>query len=79
MRVFGVKFGDRIKRIDLILFLASAILSFVSILTILGSVENFGKSKLVMQIAMTAVGVIGVFILANVDYRFFVDRFRPYP
>ena len=75
MRVFGVKFGDRIKRIDLILFLASAFLSIVSILTILGSVENFGRIKLIMQIAMTAVGVIGAFILANIDYRFFVDRF----
>ena len=75
MRVFGVSFGERIKRIDPILFVASAFLSLVSILTILGSVENFGRSKLIMQIAMTAVGVVGIFLLANIDYRFFVDRF----
>lgn len=75
MRVFGVSFGERIKRIDPILFGASAFLSLVSILTILGSVENFGRSKLIMQIAMTAVGVVGIFLLANIDYRFFVDRF----
>jgi rod shape determining protein RodA len=49
-----------------------------SILTILGSVENFGKSKLVMQLAMTAVGTVIVFVMANLDYKFIVDRFYIY-
>lgn len=75
MRVFGVSFGERIKRIDPILFGASSFLSLVSILTILGSVENFGRSKLIMQVAMTVVGIVAVFLLANLDYRFFIDRF----
>ncbi len=68
--VFGM-----IKRIDPVLFAASSVLSAISILTIIGSVENFGKSKLVMQVAMTAVGLAFVFLLANIDYKFFVDRF----
>ena len=71
----GITFGDRIKRVDPIIFGASAFLSFVSILTILGSVDNFGRSKLIMQIAMTFAGMIGVFLIANLDYRFFIDRF----
>ncbi len=75
MRVFGVTPGERIKRIDPILFGAAAFLSFMSILTIFGSVENFGKSKLIMQAAMTLVGTAAVFLLANLDYRFFIDRF----
>lgn len=75
MRAFGIPLKDRIKRLDPILLGASSFLSLVSILTILGSVENFGRSKLIMQVAMTVVGLVAVFLLANVDYRFFVDRF----
>ncbi len=75
MRAFGITLKERIKRLDPVLFGATAFLSFMSILTIFGSVENFGRSKLVMQIAMTVLGTLFVFLLANFDYRFFVDRF----
>lgn len=75
MKIFGTSLTDRIKRIDPILFSASAFLSLFSILTIFGSVENFGRSKLVMQVAMTLLGMVALFIVANMDYKFFVDRF----
>lgn len=74
MKIFGLTLGERIKKIDPILFVTVAFLSFVSILTIFGSVENFGKSKLVMQVAMTLMGTVAVFVLANIDYKLFVDR-----
>lgn len=61
--------------VDPVLFFAMAFLSLLSILIIFGSVENFGRSKLVMQCAMTAAGAVVLFLIANVDYRFFVDRF----
>lgn len=67
--------GRCIKKADPILFAATSVLSLISLLTIFGSVENFGKSKLIMQAAMTAVGIFAVFVLANIDYRFFIDRF----
>ena len=50
----------------------------MSILTVFGAVENFGKSKLVMQVAMTVVGIAAVFIISNLDYKFIVDRFWLY-
>ena len=75
MKVFGTTMKDRIKRIDPILFSATAVLSVISILTIFGSVENFGRSKLYMQVAMTVAGMIAMFLIANLDYKFFVDRF----
>ncbi len=74
MKIFGLTLGERIKKIDPILFVTVAFLSFMSILTIFGSVENFGKSKLEMQIAMTVMGTVAVFVLANIDYKLFVDR-----
>lgn len=75
MRVFGVTLKERLKRLDPVLLGVSAFLSLVSILTILGSVDNFGRSKLIMQVAMTVVGMVAVFVLSNSDYRFFIDRF----
>lgn len=64
-----------VKNVDPVLFFSVAFLSAVSILTIFGGMDNFGRSKLVMQCAMTAAGMVALVVLANVDYRFFVDRF----
>lgn len=75
MRIFGMTLRERIRRIDPILFWASFVLSLISIVTILGAVDNFGRSKLVMQCAMTAAGIIALFVIANLDYRFLVERF----
>lgn len=75
MKMFGLSFKDRLKHIDPILFICTTILSSVSIVTILSAVDNFGKGKLTMQIAMTVAGMVALFVVANVDYRFFVDRF----
>lgn len=65
-----------IKNFDPIIFGASFFLSAMSILTIFGSVENFGRSKLIMQVAMTLAGLVIAFFIANIDYRFFIDRFH---
>ena len=75
MKSFGRTFGDKLRQIDPILFACTFILSAISLLTIFGAVENFGRSKLIMQSAMVIAGTVGLFVLANFDYRFFVDRF----
>lgn len=78
MRIFGESLKTRISRIDPWLFAATTFLSVMSILTVFGAVDNFGKSKLVMQIAMTVAGIIAVFVISNLDYKFVVDRFWLY-
>ena len=75
MRIFGMTLRERIRRIDPILFWAAFVLSLISIVTILGAVDNFGRSKLIMQCAMTAAGIVALFVIANLDYRFLVERF----
>ena len=75
MKSFKMSFKDKIKHIDPVLFSCMLVLSIVSILTIIGAVDNFGMSKLKMQLAMTFAGMIALFFVANTDYRFFVDRF----
>ena len=75
MRGIGVFLKNKIKNVDPILFGATAFLCLMSLLTIFGAVDNFGRSKLKMQIAMTVLGLIMMFIIANLDYKFFIDRF----
>ena len=72
-RIFGF-----VKKVDPILLGASLFLSAISIVTIYGSVDNFGRSKLIMQVAMTVLGVALSFVLANIDYRFLADRYSPW-
>ena len=75
MRIFGESLKTRISRIDPWLFAATTFLSVISILTVFGAVDNFGKSKLVMQVAMTLAGIVAVFVISNIDYKFIVDRY----
>lgn len=70
----GKYIKDCIKSIDPILFICTALLSIISIVTILGAMDNFGQRKLIMQIAMTVAGVIVTLIIANLDYHLIVDK-----
>lgn len=75
MRSFGVTFKERFKRMDKTLLICTVILSLMSLLTIYGGMDNFGKTKMVMQTAMTLLGFVFVFLIANLDYRHIIDRF----
>ena len=63
-----------IGHIDPILFACTTLLSIISIVTIISAVDNFGKSKLVMQVAMFVVGNIVMLIVANLDYHWVLDK-----
>ena len=63
-----------IKSLDPILFICTVLLSLISIVTIFGAVDNFGTRKLIMQVAMTAAGVIATLVIANIDYHLIVDK-----
>ena len=63
-----------IGHIDPTLFACTTLLSIISIVTIISAVDNFGKSKLVMQVAMFVVGNIVMLIVANLDYHWVLDK-----
>lgn len=63
-----------IKSVDPVLFFCTAALSFISIVTIIGAMDNFGTRKLIMQVAMTVAGIIATLIIANLDYHLIVDK-----
>ncbi len=62
------------SKIDPILFFCTLSLSFISIVTIFGAMDNFGTRKLIMQVAMTVAGIIATFIISQFDYHWIVDK-----
>ena len=74
MKSFKVTFLERLKRMDGVLFICTTILSLASLLVIYGAMENFGRSKFFMQTAMTFLGFFLVFIIANFDYKYIIDK-----
>ena len=65
---------EAIKNIDPVLFSCATLLSIISIVTIFGAVDNFGMSKLRMQVFIFIVGLFVTVLFAYVDYRVIVDK-----
>ena len=62
------------SKIDPVLFICTVALSLISIVTIMGAMDNFGTRKLIMQVAMTLAGVVVTFVIASFDYHWIVDK-----
>ena len=73
-RRMGRFFKDCFGKVDLVLLACTTVLTVISILTIYGAVDNFGMSKLKMQVAMAIMGLLMTFVVANLDYHIIVDR-----
>lgn len=65
---------EAIRNIDPVLFICATLLSVISIVTVYGAVDNFGHSKLRMQVAMFIVGLVVTVVFAFVDYRVIIDK-----
>ena len=63
-----------IRRVEPVLLICTVVLLGVSLLTIWGAVDNFGMSKLRMQLAMGILGIFLTFAVANLDYHVILDR-----
>ena len=63
-----------VRCVDPVLFFCVMALCLISITTVYGAVDNFGQSKLKMQIAMFLVGSVATVLIASVDFRIIVDR-----
>ncbi|MGM9632458.1 MAG: FtsW/RodA/SpoVE family cell cycle protein [Eubacteriales bacterium] len=74
-RTFGKLIKNSFYKLDKPILISSLIITLMSLVTIYGARENFGMSKLVMQIAMTAVGLCAVMVIVHIDYRLFVDKY----
>ena len=65
---------EAVKNIDPVLFICATLLSLISIVTVYGAVDNFGMSKLKMQVAIFIVGIFVTVVIASIDYRVIVDK-----
>ena len=71
----GKYIKNSFARFDKPVLLFSMLITLMSIVTIFSARENFGNSKIIMQLAMTIVGICAITILVNLDYRIFVERY----
>ena len=62
------------SKLDPVLFACTLALSFISIVTIFGAMDNFGTRKLIMQVAMTLAGIVAMIVISRVDYHWIVDK-----
>lgn len=65
-----------IKSVDPIILFCMLTLTCMSLLTVIGGAEEFGKRRLIMQLAMNAAGLVATFLIARLDYRDIAERFR---
>ncbi len=67
---------DAVGCVDPVLFFCVMALCLISIVTVWGAVDNFGQSKLKMQIAMFLVGMVATVVIASLDFRLFSQKLR---
>ena len=77
MLFFNSRFSLKsiLKSVDPVILFCMLALSCMSLLTVIGGAEEFGKRRLIMQLAMNAVGLVATFVIARLDYRDIADRF----
>ena len=75
LRSIGKYIRNSFARFDKPVLLFSMLITLMSLVTIFGARENFGMSKLIMQLAMTIVGICAIMVIVNIDYRIFVERY----
>ena len=64
-----------LRSVDPIILACMLTLSCMSLLTVIGGAAQFGSRRLIMQLAMNAVGIVATFVIARLDYRDIGDRF----
>ncbi len=69
--LFRMIFG----KLDPILLACTLFLNLYSIVILYGSIDVFGKSRLMMQVAMTVLGFLMMTVISHLDYRFIVNRY----
>lgn len=74
MRAYVRTFGQKIRSLDMWLLIPTVVLSVLSILTLLGGVENFGISTAITQTIAFLVGLFACIFLAMIDYGELIDR-----
>lgn len=61
--------------VDPMILFCMLALTCMSLLTVIGGAEEFGKRRLIMQLAMNAAGLIATFVIARLDYQEIADKF----
>lgn len=80
----GKRQGGRLKQLfhavfgtlDPVILGCTMFLNLFSVVILYGSPDVFGKSRLIMQCAMTLLGIVMMTAISHLDYRFIVNRYH---
>ena len=77
MSPFAKRFSLKsiLRSVDPVIIFCMLALTCMSLLTVIGGAEEFGRRRLIMQIAMNAAGLVATFVIAHLDYQDIGDRF----
>ena len=56
------------------MFWCSLAISILSLVTLISGFDVFGARRVIMQLAMTVIGIVIIFVIANMDYKEVVDK-----
>ncbi len=74
MRVFATSLKDRLKQLDFIILGCVLALSLIGIVALWGARSVYGVKYVVIQSVATLIGLVFVFIIANLDYQDICDK-----
>ena len=77
MSPFAKRFSLKsiLRSVDPVIIFCMLALTCMSLLTVIGGAEEFGRRRLIMQLAMNAAGLVATFVIAHLDYQDIGDRF----
>lgn len=74
MKAYVRTFGQKVRSLDMWLLIPTVVLSILSILTLIGGIENFGISTAITQTVAFIAGLFICLFLAMIDYGELIDR-----
>ena len=77
MKVFSIAWYEKLRKLDFIVLFAAVALTFVSLLTLAGSANDYGVKYFYIQLVAAVLGIATMIIISTIDYEDVADRFCP--
>ena len=74
MKAYVRTFGQKIRSLDMWLLIPTVVLSILSMLTLVGGIDNFGPSTAITQALAFLAGMFACIFLAMIDYSELIDK-----
>ena len=67
MKVFSIAWYEKLRKLDFIVLFAAVALTFVSLLTLAGSANDYGVKYFYIQLVAAVLGIATMIIISTID------------